>query len=114
MLVATDWPADIDRALAGIRAHAPAMTSIVVVADGPAPEQAAALADLGAGDRIEVVRTSERLGTGAAWNMGLRRSTGPVVIIMDGSVEPTGDLVTPLVAALDDPAVGGGRWIRDP
>jgi hypothetical protein len=33
------------------------------------------------------------------------------VIVMDTSVEPTGDVVTPLVRALDDPGVGvAGGW----
>jgi hypothetical protein len=103
VLVATDWPADLSRALDGLRTNAPADASVVVVADGPSDAQAAELpAD---GDDLEVVRTSERLGTGAAWNIGLRRATGPVVIVLDTSVEPTGDIVGPLVAALEDPAV---------
>ena len=108
VLVATDWPADIDRALAGLRAHAPAGVSVVVVADGPSPDQDAALTtdpDAVAGP-IEVVRTSERLGTGAAWNIGIRRAGAPVVVIVDASVEPTADIVTPLVEALADPEVG--------
>ena len=104
VLVATDWPADLERALAAIRAHAPEGTSVVVVADGPGPDQGAALpAD---DDRTEVIRTTERLGAGAAWNIGIRRARGPVVIVLDTSVEPTGDVVTPLVRALDDPTVG--------
>jgi GT2 family glycosyltransferase len=108
VLVATDWPEDLSRALDGLRAHAPAGTSVVVVADGPTDEHAGALP--GDGDDLEVVRTSARLGTGAAWNIGLRRATGGVVILLDTSVEPTGDIVSPLVAALDDPsvAVAGG------
>jgi GT2 family glycosyltransferase len=78
--------------------------SVVVVADGPSDEQAAALTtDL---DDVEVTWTSQRLGTGAAWNVGLRRSTGPIVVLLDPSVEPTGDIVSPLVAALEDPGVG--------
>jgi hypothetical protein len=105
VLVATDWPDDVARALAGVRAHMPAGTSIVVVADGPSPEQDAGLpADDDA--ELEVVRTSARLGTGAAWNVGIRRASGQSVVILDGSVEPDGDVVTPLVAALDDPTVG--------
>jgi hypothetical protein len=104
VLVATDWPADLDRALAGLRAHASDGLSIVVVADGPSPDQDAALPD--DDERLEVVRTSTRLGTGAAWNVGIRRSSGPVVVIVDTSVEPIGDIVGPLVRALDDPTVG--------
>jgi cysteinyl-tRNA synthetase len=108
VLVATDWPDDLERALAATRAHAPDGTSVVLVADGPSPEQDAALpAD---DDGLEVVRTSARLGTAAAWNIGIRRATGPAVIVLDTSVEPGGDIVTPLARALDDAsvAVAGG------
>ena len=110
VLVATDWPADLERGIAALRAYAPAGTTIVVVADGPSDGQATALS---AADGLEVVRTSERLGAGAAWNIGIRRASGSVVVILDGSVEPTGDVITPLVAALDDPTVGvaGGYGI---
>jgi hypothetical protein len=114
VLVATDWPADVDRALAGLRTHAPAGTSVVVVAEAPSVEGDAALRAVA--DGVEVIRTSERLGTGAAWNVGIRRATGPVVLVLDGSVEPTGDVVTPLVDALGDPTVGvaGGFGIVSP
>lgn len=108
VLVATDWPADVERAVTAVQLHSPAGTSIVLVADGPSDEQAAAL-DGSTG--VETVWTSERLGHGAATNIGIRRSTGPVVILMDPSVEPTGDVITPLVQALDDPTVAvAGGW----
>ena len=104
VVVATDWPADVERTLAGLRAHASEGTSIVVVADGPSEEQEAALPP--DAEQVEVVRTSQRLGTAAAINAGIRRASGPVVIVLDTSVEPTGDIVSPLVGALDDPTVG--------
>jgi hypothetical protein len=111
VLVASDWPDDLARALGGLRAHAPDGTAIIVVADGPSPEQDAALP--AGGDGLEVIRTSSRLGTGAAWNIGIRRSIGSVVVIVDTSIEPTGDIVEPLVRALEDPtvAVAGGFGI---
>ena len=121
VLVATDFPADLARSLAALRAHAPTGTAVVIVGDGPSPEQDAALdgleriaADDEAGLPVEVVRTSERLGQGAALNIGLRRAGAPVVVVMDTSVEPQGDVVTPLVRALEDPsvAVAGGWGIR--
>jgi hypothetical protein len=104
VVVATDWPADLARTLAGLRAHAPDGTSVVIVADQPSPEQDEALPS--DDDGVEVVRSSQRLGVGAAWNIGIRRASGPVVIVLDTSVEPTGDIVTPLVRALDDATVG--------
>jgi hypothetical protein len=114
VLVATDWPEDLERARAALRRHAPAGTSILIVADGPSSAQDEALPGGSAG--VEVVRTSERLGTGAAWNIGIRRATAPVVVILDTSVEPTGDVVTPLVSALADPNVGvaGGFGVVSP
>ena len=40
-----------------------------------------------------------------------RRAGAPVVVLLDTSVEPTGDVVTPLVRALDDPTVAVvGGW----
>ncbi len=112
VIVATDWPSDLERAIGRLRAHAPAEVSVVIVADGPSPDQDAALDTLG--PEVEIVRTSARLGTGASWAIGLRRASAPVVIVLDPSVEPTGDIVSPLVRALDDPtvAVAGGWGIR--
>jgi Glycosyl transferase family 2 len=116
VLVATDWPDDLARALSGLADHAPEGTSIVVVADAPSEEQAVALEIVEAGGgtgglTTEIVWTSARLGQAAALNAGVRRAPGPVVIQLDSSVEPTGDFVTPLAAALEDPAVAlTGGW----
>ncbi len=123
VLLATDCPEDVARTLSGLRAHAPAGTQVVVIAEGPSAEQEAALVDANGpvtapigGIAPEVVWTSERLGHAAALNAGLRRSVGPVAILLDMSVEPTGDVVTPLVRALDDPSVavvGGWGFVSD-
>jgi cysteinyl-tRNA synthetase len=115
ILIATDWPDDLDRAIRSLRATSPAGTSLVVVADGPSTEQEAALDSVEAGTFVEppleIVWTSERLGHGAALNAGSRRVTGPIAILLDTSVEPTGDFVTPLVRALEDPTVAVvGGW----
>lgn len=120
VLIATDWPEDFARTLAGLRATSPDGTSVVIVANHPSPEQAAgldAIDKLPAGtDRspaVEVTWTSERLGYAAATNVGLRRASGPVVILLDPSVEASGDIVTPLVRALDDPSIAvAGGWGR--
>ncbi|MFL5687008.1 MAG: glycosyltransferase [Chloroflexota bacterium] len=110
LLIATDWPEDVERAVGSLRATSPGGTSIVVVADGPPDDAATALEAL-ARDDVELVWTSQRLGQGAATNIGLRRASGPVVVLMDPSVEPTGDVITPLVEALGDPAVAvAGPW----
>ncbi|HSL34294.1 MAG TPA: glycosyltransferase [Candidatus Limnocylindrales bacterium] len=108
VLVATDWPEDLDRAVGALRRLAPERTSVVVAADAPSEDQEAALADV---EDAELVRTSDRLGLAAALNAGIRRAAGRIVIVLDTSVEPTGDIVTPLVRALDDPSVAvAGGW----
>ena len=110
-LVAEDAPDDLDRMLEALRAHAPAGTQVVIVANAPSPSQADRLAAGGAGlapiagTAPEAVWTSERLGHAAARNVGLRRARGAVVVLADTSVEPAGDALTPLEAALADPAV---------
>ncbi len=119
VLIATDWPNDLARALAGLRAGAPADTSVVIVANAPSPEQEAALDALAAQNAadpasalpVEIVWTSERLGHAVATNIGLRRASAAVVVLCDTSIEPTGDAVTPLVRALDDETVAvAGGW----
>jgi hypothetical protein len=61
----------------------------------------------------EIVWTSARLGTAAALDCGIRRARGEVVVLLDTSLEPTGDFVSPLVAVLEDAsmAVAGGWGI---
>jgi hypothetical protein len=119
VLVATDQPDDLDRVIEALRRTVPRGTQLVVVADAPDPAQAARLPGrnpAGAeGPEIEVVRTSARLGWAAALNIGLRRAAGEIVVVMDTSVEPTGDVVTPLAAALaadEDVAVAGPFGLR--
>jgi glycosyl transferase family 2 len=106
IVVAREDPAAARRALDGLAAHAPAGIDAIVVADGLSNAAIAPLRDAGGPPGgLDVVRTSDTLGQGAAWNVGLRRSTGGAIVILDPSVEPAGDVVTPLVRALDDPAV---------
>ena len=121
ILVATDWPGDLTRALKGLRRHLPAGIQVVIVADDPSTEQAVALdapepldgsqpAGGSDGD-LEIVWTSARLGTAAALDCGIRRAIGPVIILLDTSLEPTGDFVSPLVSVLEDPSVAVvGGW----
>jgi len=118
ILRATDHPDDVDRALAGLRAHAPAGTHTVVVADAPSRSQSERLEDpsspgLGpiGGIDLECVWMATRLGDAGAFNAGMRRARAAVVILLDARVEPVGDAVSPLVRALDDPTVAvAGAW----
>ena len=79
----------------------------MIVSRSADPEEAAR-------PEIEVVRTSASLGLAAAWNIGIRRARGEIVIVMDTRVEPTGDVVSPLAAALEDRdvAIAGASGVR--
>jgi cysteinyl-tRNA synthetase len=58
-----------------------------------------------------VVGAPDRLGWADARTLGLSRSRGEITILIDTSLEPTGDIVGPLVAAFADPSVGvAGPW----
>lgn len=111
VLIATDRAAELERTLAGLRAWAPAGTGIVIVTDGPTAEMAALLDGLPPADDLDVVWTDARLGPAATANIGIRRARAAVVIQLDAGLEPTGDVVTPLVHALDDPTIAVvGGW----
>ncbi len=111
VLLATDWPDDLSRTLVALAATAPAGTQVIVVDNGASPAQAAALDALETagpvvdGGTLEVVRMSVRLGFAAALNAGIRRAASDVVVLLDTSVEPRGDLVSSAAVALEDPTV---------
>jgi GT2 family glycosyltransferase len=98
--VVEGWPEDVVRALAGFRANEGGRNVQYVVADTTETDPATY------GDGVELLELEIGTGWGAARNAGLKRSRGPIVLVMDGSVEPTGDVFGPLKAALDDPSVG--------
>lgn len=118
IVIAVDQPADLARTLEGLRRHGPPGSQVVIVADQPDPAQEAELLALDGpattpigGALPDVVWTSEPLGRAGATNAGVRRAAGSVVVLLDTSVELTGDLFSPMVAALDDPTVAvAGPW----
>jgi hypothetical protein len=98
--VCEGWPEDIERSIAGFRANEGGRTVQYVVADvTDRPPQAW-------GEDVDVVWLEDGTGWGAARNAGLQRTRGRTVLVVDGSVEPTGDVFRPLETALEDPGVG--------
>jgi GT2 family glycosyltransferase len=98
--VVEGWPEDVARALVAFRANSGGRDVQYVVADVTEADPATY------GDRVEVLRLEPGTGWGAARNAGLKRSRGRIVLAVDGSVEPTGDVFGPFEAALGDPTVG--------
>jgi hypothetical protein len=100
---------DLERTHRGLTRAADGIQAIVV-ANEPPPYDATALAALEtraatSSQPLELLWTSDRLGHATALNAGIRRAAAGVVVILDPSVELTGDAITPLVRALDDPTV---------
>ncbi|MEO7267030.1 MAG: glycosyltransferase, partial [Candidatus Limnocylindria bacterium] len=108
-LVADEHPDDLRRMLTGLREHRPATEhELIVVANAPTFDLDAML-----GERHEsiILRTSQRLGWADSRNLGLRRSRGAITVLLDTSLEPSADFLTPLLHAFDDPEVGiAGGW----
>jgi len=98
--VCEGWPEDIVRAITAFRAHASGRTLQFVVADVKGGDPARF------GEDVEVLSLEPDTGWAAARNAGLRRSRGQIVLAMDGSVEPSGDIIGPLLVALTDPTLG--------
>lgn len=107
MVVADEHGEDLARFLDGFARERPSASwELIVVANAPSYDAAALLPP-----DVTLLPTTARLGWADAVNLGLRRSRGAVAILVDTSVEPTGDFVTPLLAAFEDPRVGiAGGW----
>jgi GT2 family glycosyltransferase len=91
------WPEDVERGIRSFGAGPDVQHVVVDASDSAAgawPED------------VEVVRFEPAMGWAAARNAGLRRAAGRIVVLVDGSVEATGDVLGPLRSALDDPTVG--------
>jgi GT2 family glycosyltransferase len=111
-LVAEDHPDDLERCLRGLAAHPPeADWELVIVANAPASPLDELLATVDLPVAPVVLHTADRLGWADSRTLGMRHSRGEVTVMLDTSVEPTGDIVTPLLAAFEDPSVGlAGGW----
>ena len=111
-VAAEDHPEDLVRFLRGLAAHPPsARWELVIVANAPAELVATTLETVALPVEPVVLQSDGRLGWADSRTLGLRQSRGEVTILLDTSLEPTGDFVRPLLAAFDDPAVGiAGGW----
>lgn len=111
-VVAEDHPEDLARLLRGLSAHPPAVDwELVIVANAPEFDLEELLEQAAPPIPPVIVPTEGRLGWADARTVGMTRSSGEVTILLDTSLEPTGDAVAPILAAFDDPTVGlAGGW----
>jgi cysteinyl-tRNA synthetase len=96
------WPEDVVRGIEAFARHhgGASVHHVVVDLTEAAPETWPRDAD------VDVVAVRAEAGWAAGRNAGLARAAGRIVLIVDGSIEPVGDVVTPLREALSEPGVG--------
>ncbi|MDQ1710776.1 MAG: hypothetical protein QOE45_226 [Frankiaceae bacterium] len=100
-LLADGWPDDARRCVDALLAHTTAYVLVLDVADTFHTEH----------DRVEVLHVAACPGWAAGRTALLRADTATIHVVMDTSIEPTGDVVGPVLAAFEDPSVvAAGGW----
>jgi cysteinyl-tRNA synthetase len=107
--IVEDHPADLERLMTALGRHPlPTGTELIVVANAPVE---AAEPVLAAAAEAAILRSPNRLGWADAANLGMRQAAGAVIVLLDTSLEPLGDWLSPLLRAFDQPDVGvAGGW----
>ena len=111
-IVTREYPADLSRCLGGVLAHLPRDGEAIVLDSGSGDETQHRIADIASRDeRVTTYFADRDLGEGAARNALLRVARGRMLLMLDCSIELTGDLFAPLARALADATVGlAGPW----
>jgi GT2 family glycosyltransferase len=107
------WAEDVARATRALAAHHPHLGyEVLLVEDGAGEVTGRALEDLAHHDpRVRVLHLDPAIGFGAAMNLAMGQALGRVLVWLDPHVEATGDLLSPLLAALAEPGAGlAGGW----
>jgi cysteinyl-tRNA synthetase len=98
------FPEDVDRFLAGLSRENDLSSTEVVIVDNASAD--GARIEGWASDLVRVMRLDREVGWAAARNAGLKTARGDLVVLADLSIEPRGDILTPLRRAMADPDVG--------
>ena len=109
----TGWPEDVARATRALAAHHRHLGyEVLLISDGAGQATGRALEDLAAEDQhLKVLHLDPAIGFGASMNLAMGQALGRVLVWLDPHVEATGDLLGPLLAALDQPGTGlAGGW----
>ncbi|TMB99042.1 MAG: glycosyltransferase [Chloroflexi bacterium] len=100
------------RCLESVRRFLPERAEIIVVDNGFDDDCRSEIDEFGSkAPRARAFHADHFLGTAAGRNVSLRQARGRVLVLIDTSVEMTGDALTPLARTLDDHTIGiAGRW----
>jgi glycosyltransferase involved in cell wall biosynthesis len=95
------WPEDVVRGIASFRLWPPGqdrVQHVIVDVTGTDPSVWP--------DGVEHISLVDGVGWAKARNCGFRRARSDIVVVADGSIEASGDLLSPLARALEDPTTG--------
>ncbi|CAN5871509.1 hypothetical protein BH23ACT8_BH23ACT8_18380 [soil metagenome] len=118
LLLLEDHPAtreDATRCLSGVLAHHTGTAyELILLDNGAGGEIGDWAADVARNPGVTAVHLAKAVGFAEARALQHRVATGGLLVWLDTGVEPTGDLLSPLIAAFANPAVGlAGRWGGD-
>lgn len=113
LAVVHGWQPDAERWLLSVFTHTKADFEAVVVDNSGDARIAGWLAGRTA-ERLRAIKLDPPLGFAAAVNAGIEAAAGDAVVLFDPGVQLTGDAVSLLLRALDDPnvAVAGPFGVR--
>jgi GT2 family glycosyltransferase len=104
LTVVHGWRADAERWLLSVFTNTKADFEAVIVDNSGDAHIAGWLASRSA-ERLRVTTLDPPLGFAAAVNAGIDAAAGDVIVLFDPGIEVTGDAISPLVQALEDPTV---------
>jgi len=104
LTVVHGWKPDAERWLLSVFTHCKADFEALVI-DNSGDARIAGWLEGRAAERLRTMRLEPPAGFAAAVNAGIEAAVGGVCILFDPSMELTGDAVSPLLEALNDPAV---------
>ncbi len=111
-LLARDDRPEVERCLDSVLRWLGDRGEVIVVDNGSTDDTGPWLDDLAEREpRLRLFHADHFLGTAAARNVALRQGRGAIFVLLDVSVELTGDVFSHLQGLLADPSVGiVGRW----
>ncbi|MBI2886497.1 MAG: cysteine--tRNA ligase [Chloroflexi bacterium] len=112
-ILAHDYQDDLRRCVESVLRHGDAHQLEVVIVDNASTDGAGQWAEeLARRDaRVRVFHTDHNVGEGTGRNVGLKQSRGAHILLLDTSIELTGDILTPIIRTLSTPDIGAtGGW----
>ena len=110
-LLVEGWPQDVRTCVEALLQHAPADVVLVLLENGPT-DAGAVVHELALAhpDRVRELHVERPAGWSEARQALLGADTAAAHVLIDVSTVLTGDGLTPLIAALDDPEVAAAGW----